>query len=470
MPPSTQFSHPYLPQTSNQIKHMLNTIGVTTIEDLFSSIPSNLRCSTELDLPEPHSELETLLRVKAILAKNQMLDKVNPYLGAGLYNHFIPTTVPAITNRSEFYTSYTPYQPEMSQGMLQALWEYQSMIAELMQLDIVNSSMYDMATALGEAALMCTRVTHNEVFIVPECLQPERFQTLETYTRGPQIKIVTYPYDRISGSTDIETLEEIVSTHAGKISGIYLENPNFWGIIEADVERIGELANNHEALFVIGCDPISLGLLKSPGECGADIAIASGQSLGLSMDFGGPLLGLFAVRNERRIFRSMPGRIIGLTTEQESPKRAFTMTLQTREQHIRREKATSNICTNNALNALAATVFLGTLGPQGLKQLAETCMSRTAYLMDRLSEIQGITSPYFSGPVFREFVYKLDPKMNLDYQKTIIFDKSIGFPLEQAFPDLANCFLATATEMSTTQSIDEDVTAFSEALRIQGGD
>lgn len=448
---------------------MLDTIGVATIEELFSTIPSNLRCSTDLALPRPHSEQETLARVKNILAKNKTMDNANPYLGAGLYQHFIPTAVPAITNRSEFYTSYTPYQPELSQGMLQALWEYQSMIAELTHLDIVNSSMYDMASALGEAALMCTRVTQKRVFIVPECLQPERSQTLDTYRRGPQIKIVNYPYDRKTGTTDMGALEEVVGTHAHQISGIYLETPNFWGIIENEVKRIGELAHDHGALFVMGFDPISLGLLKSPGEHGADIAIGSGQPLGLPMNYGGPLLGLFAVRNERRIFRSMPGRIIGLTTEKHSTNRAFTMTLQTREQHIRREKATSNICTNNALNALATTVYLSLIGPYGLKQLAETCMARTAYLMEQLAKIQGIQSPYFSGPSFREFVYQIDPNYYPVVGENAFSDQEIGFSLGPYFPELSGCFLAAATEMTDPQSIRQEVTAFNEALNIQGG-
>lgn len=468
---SLHFIHPYLPQTEAQIETMLEIIGVSTIDDLFSSIPEKIRLSKKLDIPRSHPEQETLFRVRKILAKNKKLESIPSFLGAGIYYHFIPTVVSSLINRSEFYTSYTPYAPEISQGMLQALWEYQSMIAELTRLDLVNSSMYDMSTALGEAALMCTRATKKEVFLVPAYLQPEKFQTLQTYTQGPKISIKTYPYDQNRGNLDMNALAEIVNSHKDQISGIYVENPNFWGVIEEDVQEVEKITHNLEALFVVGFDPISLGILKSPGDYGADIAIGEGQSLGLPMNFGGPLLGIFAVKNDLKLSRAMPGRVIGLTTEKKSSNRAFTMTLQTREQHIRREKATSNICTNNALCALASTIYLSLLGPRGLQQLAELCMSRTTYLVEELSSIKGIKSPYFSGSPFREFVFQLDSKFSANKLESFFKTSNIqgGFPLQSYFPELKQCYLSAVTEMTAISDIDQFVQKIRGFLSKYGG-
>lgn len=443
--------HPYLPQTEAQIKAMLEVIGVSSIDELFSDIPKNLRFTKTLDIPSSLSEQETILHIREILSHNKTVNTTPSFLGAGIYHHFIPTVVSALINRSEFYTSYTPYAPELSQGMLQALWEYQSMIAELTGLDLVNSSMYDMATALGEAALMCTRVTKKEIFLAPSYLQPERFQTLRTYAQGPQISIKTYPYDRESGNIDLNALMDLVNSYKNQISGIYIENPNFWGNIEANIQEAEKIAHEVEGLFVVGIDPISLGILKSPGDYGADIAIGEGQSIGLPMNFGGPLLGIFAVRNEKKLARAMPGRIIGVSTELKSSNRAFTMTLQTREQHIRREKATSNICTNNALCALASSIYLSLLGPLGLKQLAELCMSRTNLLLEELDVITGIKSPYFSGIPFKEFVIQLDTKYSAIKFDSFIQSNNIhgGFSLETHFPELKQCYLTAVTEMTS---------------------
>ncbi|MHA2073112.1 MAG: aminomethyl-transferring glycine dehydrogenase subunit GcvPA [Candidatus Hodarchaeales archaeon] len=462
----TRFVHPFLPQSEFQIESMLNLIGVSSIEDLFQNIPDKLKFLGELSIPESHSEKETLTRVKEILSKNKTTEEMSSFLGAGVYNHVIPTIIPALLGRSEFYTSYTPYAPEISQGMLQALWEYQSMIAEITKLDLVNSSMYDMATALGEAALMCTRVTKREIFLVPSYLQPERFQTLQTYTKGPNISVLTYPYDQETGKTDLNSLIEILKKNEGKISGIYIENPNFWGIIEEDSQKIGELAHDNGSLYVVGVDPISLGVLKSPGDYGADIAIGEGQSLGLPMNFGGPLLGIFAVRNDRKLSRAMPGRIIGLTTEKNSNKRAFTMTLQTREQHIRREKATSNICTNNALCAVASCIYLSLLGPAGLKQVAETNLARTTYFMKELDTINGIYSPHFSGPIFKEFVFKIDEDISTNDLDDFLEKKNIhlGFPLQSYFPELKNSYLSAVTEMITLNDLDRSTTIINDYL------
>ncbi len=465
------FSHPYLPQTDTQIKTMLETIGVTSIDDLFSGIPNELRFSEKLDLPNAHTEQETLNIIRNILAQNIRLDKIPSFLGAGIFHHFIPTVVSTLISRSEFYTSYTPYAPEISQGMLQALWEYQSMVAELTKLDLVNSSMYDMATALGEAALMCTRVKRKTTFLVPAYLQPERLQTLQTYAQGPQISIKTYPFNQEKGTVDLDALIELIEVLNGEISGIYIENPNFFGIIEEEAEKVGQIAHNSEAIFVVGVDPISLGILKSPGDYGADIAIGEGQSLGLPMNFGGPLLGIFAVKNERNLSRALPGRIIGLTTEMKSPARAFTMTLQTREQHIRREKATSNICTNNALCALASAIYLSLIGPKGLKQLAEICMARTAYLLEELQSLKGIKSPYFSGSPFKEFIFQLDSNFSTEKFESFLKENNIqgGFPLQSYFPELKRCYLSAVTEMTSKADMNQFSNKIQEFLTKQGG-
>ncbi|MFX0015191.1 MAG: aminomethyl-transferring glycine dehydrogenase subunit GcvPA [Promethearchaeota archaeon] len=449
------FIHPYLPQTEAQIEKMLETIGVSKIDKLFSSIPTKLRLKKELMLPTPHSEQETLARIRKILEQNRTVDSSLSFLGAGIYHHFIPAVVSALINRSEFYTAYTPYAPELSQGMLQGLWEYQSMIAEITRLDLVNSSMYDMATALGEAALMCTRVTNKEIFIVPSYLQPERFQTLQTYAQGPQIIIKKYPFDKETGTADLNALFKLVKNHENQISGIYIENPNFWGLIEQNVNEIEKIVHNIDALFVVGIDPISLGIVSSPGDYGADIAIGEGQTIGLPMNFGGPLLGIFAAKNDRKLTRAMPGRIIGITTEVNSSNRAFTMTLQTREQHIRREKATSNICTNNALCAIASTIYLSLLGPTGLKKLAELCMSRTRYLVEELHSIDGIISPYFSGVPFKEFVFQLDSAFSSHEFDNFLQNDNIqgGLSLEPYFPELKQCYLSSATEMTSIETI-----------------
>lgn len=468
---SKPIKHPFLPQTDKEIKSMLETLNLSAIQDLFSGIPPELRFKGSMELPRSHSEQEALSRIKKILNENETADEMKCFLGAGIYHHYVPTVVNQIIQRSEFITSYTPYAPEISQGMLQSLWEYQSMIAELTQLDLVNSSMYDLATALGEAALMTSRVTRNDTILVPAYIQPERLKTLLTYAQGPNLNIVTYPSDPNTGQVNLEVLSNLVSEHSERLSGVYIENPNFWGVIEEKIVEVGDLIKDMSALFIIGFDPISLGILKSPGELGADIAIGEGQSIGLSMNFGGPLLGLFAVRNDMKLARSMPGRIIGLTTEIDTSKRAFTMTLQTREQHIRREKATSNICTNNALCALASTVYLSLVGFDGLKSIAENCMGKSSYLLKNLQATNGIIAPLFTGPTFKEFVFKLkDEKLNKSFLDFMTSKNIIpGYPLGNEFPQYQASFLLTVTEQTSMNDLKILIEAFEEFFKKEGG-
>jgi glycine dehydrogenase subunit 1 len=468
---SEEMKHPFLPQTDKEIQSMLETMNLSSVKDLFSSIPPELRFSGSMKLPRSHSEQETLRIINKILSKNVTVDEMTSYLGAGIYNHFVPSVVNQIIQRSEFITSYTPYAPEISQGMLQSLWEYQSMIAELTQLDLVNSSMYDMATALGEAALMSSRVTQNDMVLVPEYIQPERLKTLVTYAQGPNLKIVTYPCDPLTGQVDLEKLSTIISENSKRLSGVYIENPNFWGVIEENLREVRDLIENLSTLFIIGFDPISLGILKSPGELGADIAIGEGQSIGLPMNFGGPLLGLFAVKNDMKLARAMPGRIIGLSTEIGNSKKAFTMTLQTREQHIRRERATSNICTNNALCALASTVYLSLIGADGLKSIAENCLGKSSYLISNLQAIDGVTAPVFTGPTFKEFVFKIN---NKDLNKSFLEfmnSRNIlpGYYLGKEFPSLGSSYLLAVTEQTTRDDLEKLSKAFQQFFEQQGG-
>jgi len=444
--------HPYLPQTEAQINAMLEEIGVSSIDELFSGIPENLFLSKKIDIPSSHSEQETITHIREILSRNKPIDSIPSFIGAGIYHHFIPAVVSTLISRSEFYTSYTPYAPELSQGMLQALWEYQSMIAELTGLDLVNSSMYDMATALGEAALMCTRVTKKEIFLVPSYLQPERFQTLQTYAQGPQISIKTYPFDKETGTLDLNALINLVNSYRNQISGIYVENPNFWGNIEPNIQEIEKTTHEVEALFVVGIQPISLGILKSPGDYGADIAIGEGQSIGLPMNFGGPLLGIFAVQNDKKLTRAMPGRIIGISTELKSSKRAFTMTLQTREQHIRREKAISNICTNQSLCSIAALIYLVSLGKTGLREIAIQNVQKANYVKKKLGEIKGFKI-LNQKPTYNEFLVRCP---NIDGFTNLCKEANLLPPLKLSryFPNMKDIALVCVTEMNTNSDIE----------------
>lgn len=471
------FNHEYLPHSSHEINEMMKIIGVETIDEMFTQIPPDQRFLKDLKLPSSLTEKEVLSQTKRIFAQNISLENIHTFLGSGIYYRYIPSAVSSLVNRSEFVTAYTPYAPEISQGMLQALWEYQSMIAEITGLDYVNSSMYDMSTALGESALMCTRVSRGKktIFMVPSYINPEKMQTLRTYARGADLEVRCFEYDDNLGTANINDIENIIKTNSGKISGLYLESPNYFGNIEENVREIVELIHNDGGLFVSGFDPIFSTLLAPPSELGADIAIGEGQSLGMAMNYGGPGLGLFAVKNDKKLMRSMPGRIIGLTTEKDSDKRAFCMTLQTREQHIRREKATSNICTNNALCALNAAVYLSLLGYEGLKNVAEISIARSNYLSNQLGEIDGIQAPLFQGTHLGDFVLKIDsPKITqsaINGLTGYLLENSIhgGTPLDSHFPKLENSFLWSVTEMNSLESLDILVTLMQKFIS-KGGD
>lgn len=397
--------HPYIPNAEESItRQMLKEIGARTIEDLYKDIPLAVRTKGSLAIPSKLSEMEARRHVEGLLNKNLSTRDVLSFLGGGIWPHHVPAAVDAIISRGEFLTSYTPYQPEISQGMLQAMFEYQSMICELTAMDYSNSSLYDWSTALGEAARMASRVTHRSEFIVPHFIHPERLSTLRTFCEPADIKIVEVEQDKRTGAVDLTDLKRKVSD---RTAGVYLECPSFLGFVEQSCEEIAQLAHKSGALFLVGCEPISLGVLKAPGEVGADIVVGEGQPLGNHMNYGGPLLGIFACKGDP-LLRQMPGRIIGKTTTQDGKQDAYCMALQTREQHIRREKATSNICTNEALLALAAAMYLALQGPKGLRELCATILDRTSYAIEQLRKIRGVSAPGFEAFHFMEFTVNFD--------------------------------------------------------------
>ncbi|RLF41337.1 MAG: aminomethyl-transferring glycine dehydrogenase subunit GcvPA [Thermoplasmata archaeon] len=418
---------------------MLKSLGLSSIDELFSDIPEKIRID-KLNLPKGLSQQEVERELSFLADKNISCKKLLSFLGGGVKPHYIPAIVKSIISRSEFYTAYTPYQPEASQGFLQAMFEYQSMIAELTGMEVANASMYDAATSLGEAALMSTRITHEKCFLIPENISWERKSVLHNYVKGTGIEVKEIRYNRETGGIDLDDLKKNLDD---TVSGVYLENPNFFGIIEEEIYEIQELIEDRKTLFVVGIDPISLGILKPPGEYNADIVIGEGRALGNPMDFGGSSLGIFACK--KKYIRQMPGRIIGLTKDING-NRAFCMTLQTREQHIRRGKATSNICTNNGLNALAALVYITWLGSDGFYDISRRNFENGQKLMEILLD-SGRFERIFTGIHFNEFVLRY--KGDVSKFNTLLLEKGIhsGLPLEAYFPELKKTLLFGVTEV-----------------------
>lgn len=435
----------YISNTKNQQKAMLSDIGVDSIQDFFAGIPEKARLKRKLDLPSALSEMELLAYMKAISGMNSNLDDYTCFLGAGAYDHYIPSLVGNIISRQEFYTAYTPYQPEISQGTLQAIFEFQTMVCELTGMDISNASMYDGATALAEAVTMACHHTKRSEVLIANTVHPESKEILKTYAKykGIVVKEIKYNNGRID--------ENELQLHLNdQTAAIIIQNPNFFGIIE-DIQEIAELGHKNNSLLIVGADPISLAILKSPGEANADIVIGEGQSLGNPLSFGGPYLGFMATSKE--LMRKMPGRIVGETTDTQG-KRAFVLTLQTREQHIRREKATSNICSNQSLNAIAAAVYMTVLGKQGLKDVANLCLQKAHYLNSQLIK-SGKFKPVFTAPFFKEFVVK-SACSTQELNDKLLLDKIIGgYPLKNNYPELEDGWLLAVTEKRTKQEIDK---------------
>ena len=384
----------YVPSTPEQRKEMLQAVGVQDYRELYRDVPESMLLDRELDLPRGMSELEVSRALSEMAAKNRLFSTV--LRGAGAYDHYIPAVVKSIPAKEEFLTAYTPYQAEMSQGVLQSIFEYQTMICELTGMDVSNASVYDGATAAAEAAAMC-RDRKRRVTLISAAAHPDTVNTVRTYCYGTGDELRIVPAK--DGKTDPEALKAMLTP---EVASFYVQQPNFYGLLE-DADALGELTHAAGAMFVMGCNPISLGLLKTPRDCGADVAVGEGQPLGMPLGYGGPYLGFMATTQKH--MRKLPGRIVGETLDAKG-ERAYVLSLQAREQHIRREKASSNICSNEALCALTAAVYLSVMGPQGLRQAAEQSMAKAHYLQKALCAIDGV-EPVYPGAFFHEFVTTL---------------------------------------------------------------
>ena len=437
---------PYLYNTPEDQQAMLKAIGVASIEELFAPIPDELKLARPLELPEALSEMELDAHMRELAAGNAHAGEKVCFLGGGCYDHFVPAVVDTVGSRSEFYTSYTPYQAEASQGNLQVVFEYQSLITRLTGMDASNASLYDGASAAAEAVLMAINATRRTgKVVVPASLHPEYRATIATYLENLDVELVTL--DTVAGVIDAERLAEVVDDTT---AAVVLQQPNFFGCIE-DAPSIAQVAKTAGALLVSVFDPISLGILARPGDYGANIAVAEGHTLGTPMSYGGPFLGIMAC--DQALVRRMPGRIAGETVDRRG-KRCFVLTLQTREQHIRREKATSNVCTNQGLFALRATVYLSQLGPQGLRETANLCLQKSRYAAEQLCQSDRF-SLAFDQPTFKEFVVR-DAENRVDQLLKTALDQGFlaGVPLGQWYPELVDCFLVAVTEKRTKQEID----------------
>lgn len=436
--------YPYIPNTPEDEKIMLDSIGLSSVDDLFDDVPEEVKLKRRLNINSPMSEMEVLNRLKALSKKNISTEDMVCFLGAGAYDHYIPSVVKYVISKPEFYTAYTPYQAEISQGTLQSVFEYQSMICSLTGMDAANASMYDVGTAAQEAGFMACEITRRKSVVVSKSVHPEVRKVLKTYMKFRQIEVVEA--DLKDGVTDIEKLQKIINENT---AGIIVQNPNFFGIIE-DFSEIENIIHRNKGLMIMSVDPISLGILKTPGEWGADIAIGDGQSLGNSLNFGGPHLGFMATKS--KFMRKLPGRIVG-QTEDKDGKRAFVLTLQAREQHIRREKASSNICSNEQLNALAATVYMTAMGKEGLREVALQCISKSHYALKKIIDT-GKFQLLFDKPFFMEFCLKSKydgTKINEELLKKNIIG---GYELEREYPEYKNSVLLCVTEKRTKDEID----------------
>ncbi len=422
---------------------MLHQIGLEKAADLFATVPETLRLTRDLDTPAALSELELLAGFEQMATRNPGAQRAS-FLGAGAYAHYIPTVVDHIISRSEFFTAYTPYQPEISQGTLQAIFEFQTLVCQLTGMDLANASMYDGSTALAEAVLMAERVTKRSKVIACGAVHPEYLEVCKTYVQHAGIELEHIDFDSATGQIgSIPSLDD-------NTAAIIVQSPNFFGCIE-DVAPLAEKAHAAGALLIVSItEAISLGLLKSPGACGADIVVAEGQSFGVPLSFGGPYVGLFATRE--KYARQIPGRLVGEAYDKQG-RRGFVLTLATREQHIRREKATSNICTNEGLIALAATVYLETMGRRGLQEVAQQCAQKTAHAARAIASLDGF-SLTFSAPRFNEFVVTA-PVPAKELLRRLATERNItgGLPLSRYFADRPNDFLVCVTEVNTREQI-----------------
>lgn len=443
----------YVPNTDRDRAEMLRAIGVDSVdalfEELLASLPEHLR-HPEFNLPAGMSEPEVRRLLSTLAAKNVSLDRCPCFLGAGAYRHYSPSVVNAVISRNEFYTSYTPYQPELSQGLLQSIYEYQSLVCTLLGMDVSNASMYDGATALAEAVIMACNVTGRGTIVVPDDVPPEWIKVIHSYTAGQGLTVRQVQTWALQEGMLVRRREALLEALDADTACVVVQNPGYFGWV-ADPAGLADAVHAAGALLIASCaDPVALGLLAAPGEYGADIAVAEGQSLGAGLNFGGPRVGLFACREQ--FVRLMPGRIAGMTVDRDG-RRGFVLTLQTREQHIRRERATSNICTNEALVALAASVYLAYMGPQGLRRVAELCYHKAHYLAEQIARVPGFTLAS-AEPFFHEFVVRC-PAPAAEVNRLLLQEGIIGgYDLGRYAPELASYALWCATELTTREEMD----------------
>ena len=436
----------YIPNTESDQKEMLSLMGYSTIGELFSDIPAELRLPEGLDLPAGMSEPALYGHMKSLAKQNISADTHVCFMGGGVYDHFIPAVVGQTIGRQEFYTAYTPYQAEISQGTLQAIFEYQSMICRLTGMDISNASLYDGATACAEAMLLAHSVNGRTEIVMAGQVNPQYIEVCETYARYRGIKIICVPFAPNTGTVSLPGLAQAITDNC---AAVIVQSPNFFGLIE-DLAEIGKLAKSKGAIFVTAVDPFSLGILEPPASFGADIVVGEGQGLGNPMNFGGPGFGFFACKND--YIRKVPGRIAGKTTDSQG-KRGFILTMQAREQHIRREKSTSNICSNQALCALAATIYMSLMGKKGFQKVADLCVQKSHYMYSELLKT-GKFEPMFSAPFFKEFTLKYTGG-NLTAMNNAMLDAGFlaGIDLSSS-AGLADCLLIAVTEKRTKAEID----------------
>jgi len=459
------FRHPYLPITEGTEEEMLRSIGRKSLEELFSTIPEKYRLKRDLKIPDSHSELEVTRRIQELASKNRPFGDGRMFLGSGVGIHYIPAAVRALAGRSEFLTAYTSYQPEISQGMLQTLFEYQSLMAELLDIDVVNSSMYDMASGLAEAARMAVRVsTHRSRFLVPGTVNPRHSRVLSTYAEPIGIEIQKVDYDAKTGLMSMRDLESKIDEN---VAGVYVENPSYLGFFETQIDSISKIVHDAGALLIAGVDVLSLGLVRSPGSYNADIVVGEGQELGLPASYGGPLLGVFGCKMDRKLVYQMPGRLVGMTrTTSEPYERGFVLTLSPREQHIRREKATSNICSNEALAAVTSAIYMSLLGPTGIRQLSEAIAYRSNYAAKELSSIPGVVAPAIGKSIWKDFVVRFEKGTSVRAIHEGLLTRNLhgGTILTNEFPALGESMLFSVTEVHSKGMIDELVKAVRETM------
>lgn len=433
----------YLPHTDDDISAMLKVVGVGSLEELFSTVPEDCRKKEPLDLPDPLTEWELNQHMASLAATMATMPEYKVFIGAGSYEHFVPSSVSSLLGRSEFVTSYTPYEPEVSQGTLQGIFEYQTLICRLLGMEVANASMYDGASALAEALLMATRISKKKRVAISRLIHPHYREVVKTYLWPKGYEVLELPYLE-DGRTDVSALDGMTD-----LAAIAIQSPNVFGSIE-DLAALRKKASEREAMSIASfTEALAFGLLKNPGSYGVDIVCGEGQSLGIPQSFGGPSLGIFA--SKMKYVRSMPGRLVGKTADKNG-RRGFVLTLATREQHIRRERATSNICTNQGLCAMGAAIYMASLGKNGLRELAKLNYDKAQYLKRRLEEAG--FKIRFDSPTFNEFVVEFPRNFEHTYNRLLDQRIVAGLPLASYYPELTNCYLLGVTETKTKEDMD----------------